>query len=433
MKDMNTVLVLGSGGREHALAWRFSQSATVKHTYVAPGNAGIMAEDNIDNVDLDVNDFDQIKSFCLKAQVDLVMVGPEQPLVNGIVDFLNDAGIACFGPSKAASQLEGSKAFAKAFLQKHQIPTADYAVFTETDEACKYLKEKTFPQVIKADGLAAGKGVIIVDNYMQGEAVIHDMLSDSKFGKAGNRIVIEEFLCGEEASFIVMADGVNCIAMASSQDHKARDDGDKGPNTGGMGAYTPAPIIDADMHQHIMSEIISPTLQAMRSEGMPFTGFLYAGLMINSGSAKVLEFNVRFGDPETQPIMMRLQSPLDQLCFAAIEGNLNQQTVQWDSRYAVGVVMVEKGYPEQYTTGHRITGLPPARIHSDACKVFHAGTNNKDDEIVTAGGRVLCVCALDHSLRKAQTKAYQGVSGIHFETAYWRTDIAEKGVRRLRE
>ena len=427
----NTVLVMGSGGREHALAWRLAQSDTVKHTYVAPGNAGTATESNMENVSLDLMDFEQIVTFCRQQHVDLVVVGPEQPLVAGIVDHLTEAGIACFGPSAAAAQLEGSKAFAKAFLKQHAIPTAAYEVFTQVEPACAYLQTQPFPQVIKADGLAAGKGVVIVEDVQQAQAVVKDMLADNKFGEAGSRIVIEEFLQGEEASFICMADGKDFISMATSQDHKARDDGDQGPNTGGMGAYSPAPVVTDEIHQRVVDEVIKPTLAGMQAEGMPFTGFLYAGLMIGEdGTPKVLEFNVRFGDPETQPIMMRLQSRLDQLCLAAIRQELASETVSWDSRFALGVVMAEQGYPEAYQSGHVIEGLQQASRLPD-CKVFHAGTKTSDGSILTSGGRVLCVCALDASLQQAQAKAYTAVSEIHWDSAYFRQDIGAKGIRHL--
>ena len=429
----NTVLVIGSGGREHALAWRLAQSDSVEHTYVAPGNAGTATEARMQNVDLDVSDFSQVEAFCQQHEINLVVVGPEQPLVAGIVDHLTAAGIACFGPSAAAAQLEGSKAFAKAFLKRHGIPTAAYEVFTEIEPACTYLQEQTFPQVIKADGLAAGKGVVIVEDYTQAQAVVHDMLADNKFGSAGSRIVIEEFLQGEEASFICMADGQDFISMATSQDHKARDDGDQGPNTGGMGAYSPAPVVTQAIHERIVEEVIKPTLAGMRAEDAPFTGFLYAGLMIDaSGTPKVLEFNVRFGDPETQPIMLRLNSALDQLCLAAINQELATQTIEWDQRYALGVVMAEQGYPESYQSGNTINGLQQLQS-ADECKVFHAGTATKGSDVVTAGGRVLCVCALADGLQEAQDKAYQAVKQIDWDSAYFRGDIGAKGIQRLQQ
>ncbi len=424
---MNRVLVIGSGGREHALAWRLSQSTTVEQTFVAPGNAGTALEPGLTNVVLDVADFDAVVQFCQVHNVSLVVVGPEQPLVDGMVDALSAAGIKCFGPSAAAAQLEGSKAFAKNFLQKHQIPTATYQVFTEVEPAKNYLQNQSFPIVIKADGLAAGKGVIIAEDLSQAAATVEDMLADNKFGDAGSRIVIEEFLTGEEASYIVIADGKNFIPMATSQDHKARDNGDLGPNTGGMGAYSPAPVVTAEIDQQVAEKVIQATLDGMVKDGHPFVGFLYAGLMIDAnGQAKVLEFNVRFGDPETQPIMTRLQSNLDELCLAAIDGRLDQVTCDWDERFALGVVMAENGYPFAYDKGHVIKGLDQVL---DDIKVFHAGTASKDGEVVTSGGRVLCVCALDNDLQKAQNKAYQAVKQISWGSEYYRTDIGFKAIK----
>lgn len=424
---MNRVLVIGSGGREHALAWRLAQSSTVEATFVAPGNAGTALESSIENVVLEVNDFDKVIDFCRIQGIDLVVVGPEQPLVDGIVDALSAAGIACFGPSAQAAQLEGSKAFAKDFLQRHQIPTAAYAEFTEVSAADTYLKTQGFPVVIKADGLAAGKGVVIADDLAQAQATVADMLADNKFGAAGSRIIIEEFLVGEEASYIVIADGKNFIPMATSQDHKARDNGDLGPNTGGMGAYSPAPVVTDVIDQQVAKQVIQATLDGMTKDGMPFTGFLYAGLMIDAqGQVKVLEFNVRFGDPETQPIMTRLQSNLDELCLAAIDGKLNQTSAEWDARYALGVVMAEAGYPFSYAKGNRITGLDDVDVET---KVFHAGTALKAGEVVTSGGRVLCVCALDNELGKAQTKAYAAVKKISWGSEYYRTDIGFKAIK----
>lgn len=423
---MNRVLVIGSGGREHALAWRLAQSSTVAATYVAPGNAGTAQEADIENVNLNVDDFVAVINFCKEQQITLVVVGPEQPLVDGMVDTLMAAGIACFGPNAQAAQLEGSKAFAKDFLHRHHIPTAAYGEFTEVDAALAYLQDQTFPVVIKADGLAAGKGVVIAEDMQQAQDTVADMLADNKFGAAGSRIIIEEFLMGEEASYIVMADGKNFLPMATSQDHKARDNGDLGPNTGGMGAYSPAPVVTAEIDQQVAKEVIQATLDGMAKDGMPFTGFLYAGLMIDDqGQAKVLEFNVRFGDPETQPIMCRLQSDLDALCLAAIEGRLDQVSCQWDERYALGVVMAEKGYPMAYDKGNIINGLDQV---ADGVKVFHAGTTMKGNDVVTSGGRVLCVCALDDELKQAQKKAYQAVNQISWGSEYYRTDIGFKAI-----
>ncbi len=424
---MNRVLVIGSGGREHALAWRLSLSSTVEATFVAPGNAGTALEANIHNVSLDVTDFAAVTAFCQSEAITLVVVGPEQPLVDGMVDALSAAGVACFGPSAQAAQLEGSKAFAKDFLLRHQIPTASYAEFTAVDAANDYLAAQTFPIVIKADGLAAGKGVVIAEDLAQAQATVADMLADNKFGSAGSRIIIEEFLLGEEASYIVIADGKNFIPMATSQDHKARDNGDTGPNTGGMGAYSPAPVVTAAIDQQVAEQVIQATLDGMAKDGMPFTGFLYAGLMIDAqGQAKVLEFNVRFGDPETQPIMTRLQSNLDQLCLAAIAGELDSTQVQWDDRFALGVVMAEQGYPFSYNKGNPITGLDQVDPN---IKVFHAGTAiNEQGVVVTSGGRVLCVCALDHDLQQAQSQAYTAVESINWGSVYYRTDIGFKAI-----
>ena len=423
---MNRVLVIGSGGREHALAWRLSQSTSVEHTYVAPGNAGTAVEDDITNVTLDSHDFGAVIAFCQAENITLVVVGPEQPLVDGMVDALKAAGIACFGPSAAAAQLEGSKAFAKDFLSRHQIPTAAYGEFTEVAAAHEYLKHQAMPIVIKADGLAAGKGVVIAETLAEAQATVSDMLADNKFGDAGSRIIIEEFLQGEEASYIVIADGKHFIPMATSQDHKARDNGDVGPNTGGMGAYSPAPVVTPEIDQQVANNIIQATLDGMAADGHPFTGFLYAGLMIDAdGQAKVLEFNVRFGDPETQPIMTRLQSNLDELCLAAIEGRLADQQVQWDNRFALGVVMAEHGYPFSYAKGNVINGLDHT---ADDIKVFHAGTANQGGQVVTSGGRVLCVCALDLDLKQAQKKAYAAVQKINWGSEYYRDDIGFKAI-----
>ncbi|MCX7552893.1 phosphoribosylamine--glycine ligase [Marinicella sp. S1101] len=423
---MNKVLVIGSGGREHALAWRLSQSTTVEKTYVAPGNAGTELEADIENVSLDPTDFAQVVAFCQQHQVSLVVVGPEQPLVDGMVDALSQAGINCFGPSAKAAQLEGSKAFAKEFLQRHSIPTATYGEFTDVAAAYDYLNTQSFPVVIKADGLAAGKGVVIATDLAEAQATVDDMLAGNKFGDAGSRIIIEEFLVGEEASYIVIADGKNFISMATSQDHKARDNGDVGPNTGGMGAYSPAPVVTPAIDQQVAEKVIQATLDGMAKDGAPFTGFLYAGLMIDAnGQAKVLEFNVRFGDPETQPIMLRLQSNLDELCLAAIKGQLAGMRCEWDQRFALGVVMAEDGYPFSYAKGNRVDGLDA--VVGDT-KVFHAGTAIKNEQVVTSGGRVLCVCALADDLKQAQSKAYERVKQINWGSEYYRTDIGFKAL-----
>ncbi len=420
----NRVLVIGSGGREHAIAWRMAQSDTVDTVMVAPGNAGTAEEQKVQNVVIDTADFNALINFCRLQAVNLVVIGPEQPLVAGLVDALSEAGIACFGPKAAAARLEGSKAFSKRFMQEHNIPTAAYATFHDLDKALTYLHSCDYPQVIKADGLAAGKGVVIVDDRTQAEAVATDMLSGNKFGEAGHRIVVEEFLQGEEASYMVISDGKTFIPLVTSQDHKARDEGDRGPNTGGMGAYTPAPVVTPDIEQKIINQVIKPTLKGM-AQSEAFVGFLYAGVMIQDGEVKVLEFNVRLGDPETQPIMMRLKSDLDRLCLAAVNGELAQHSIAWDKRPALGVVMAAEGYPEQYTKGAVIDGLP---LNQPDTKVFHAGTDHKDGELVTAGGRVLCVCALGDDLKQAQHIAYAGVEAISWNGIYYRKDIGHRAL-----
>ena len=424
----NKVLVIGSGGREHALAWRLSLSTTVDHVFVAPGNPGTQAEKNVSNVAIEASDYTGLIDFCQSNVIDLVVVGPEQPLCDGIVDLMSQAGIKCFGPSAAAAELEGSKSYSKEFLEKYDIPKAAYASFTEVKPALDYLQQQEYPIVIKADGLAAGKGVVIAQDRQQAINAVQDMLAGNAFGQAGHRIVIEEFLVGEEASFIVIADGENFIPMATSQDHKARDDGDKGPNTGGMGAYTPAPVVSREVFEKTIETIIKPSIAGMQKEGCPFVGFLYAGLMIDaSGNPKVLEFNVRFGDPETQPIMMRLKSNLDELCLAAIDGNLKKQTIKWDERACLGVVLAEKGYPDSYKKGSPITGLD--MINSDQSrKIFHAGTKAKQNELLTNGGRVLCVCALAEDVKGAQLKAYEYVNTVSWESMYYRRDIGGKAL-----
>ncbi len=422
------ILIVGSGGREHALAWKVAQSSKVKQVFVAPGNAGTSLEALIENVAIEVNDISALIQFAQQKNIALTIIGPEVPLVAGIVDQFQAVGLKCFGPSQAAAQLEGSKQFCKDFMARHNIPTAKYASFTNTIDAIAYVKSQTVPIVIKADGLAAGKGVIIADTEAQAITAIESMLLGNGFGEAGHRVVIEEFLVGEEASFIVMADGTNALAMATSQDHKARDNGDLGPNTGGMGAYSPAPIVTAKIHQQVMDEIIYPTLKGMQAEGNSYTGFLYAGLMIsNTGEIKVLEYNCRFGDPETQPIMMRLQSDLVELCLAAIDKKLDQVKSEWDSRCAVGVVLAAGGYPEKYSSGDIIAGLNTASIENT--KVFHAGTQESNGNIVTAGGRVLCACALGENIAQAQQQAYNLVQNISWKDVYYRTDIGFKALK----
>lgn len=422
-------LVIGGGGREHALAWKLAQSDSIDEVIVAPGNAGTALESKIRNVSVSAEDVDALLAMAQAEKVDLTVVGPEAPLVLGVVDKFRQAGLACFGPSAEAAQLEGSKAFCKDFLAKHHIPTAQYQVFFEVAPAEQYIDEIGAPIVVKADGLAAGKGVIVAETVDQAKAAVNDMLLDNKFGDAGARVVVEEFLAGEEASFICMVDGKNILALASSQDHKARDNGDQGPNTGGMGAYSPAPVVTQAMHDRIMSEVIEPTVKGMAADGIPYTGFLYAGVMIDkNGVPKVLEYNCRFGDPETQPIMMRLDSDLSELCLAAIDGKLDSVEAKWKAQPTVGVVMAAGGYPESYAKGAEITGIEDA--NSDLVKVFHAGTSDQDGKVVTSGGRVLCVTALGDSVTEAQRNAYAAVKKINWENAYYRTDIAYRAIAR---
>ena len=423
------ILIIGGGGREHALAWKVAQSPQADSLFVAPGNAGTALEPGIENVAIAADDIPALLAFALANDIGLTLVGPEVPLVAGIVDDFIAAGLRCFGPTRGASQLEGSKAFAKAFLARHNIPTAAYAAFEDVDEARAYIHEQGAPIVIKADGLAAGKGVILAQTEADAIAAVDDMLSANVFGEAGHRVVVEEFLEGEEASFIVMADGTHCLPLATSQDHKARDNGDSGPNTGGMGAYSPAPVVTADIHERAMQEVILPTIAGMAQEGHAFTGFLYAGLMIAAdGTPRVLEYNVRFGDPETQPVMCRLQSDLVELCLAALDGNLDTATADWDARTALGVVMAAGGYPEDYRKGDVIEGLDAAA--AGGCKVFHAGTQVQDAAVVTNGGRVLCVCALGDDVADAQQKAYHCVNAIHWPDVYYRTDIGYRAIGR---
>lgn len=421
------VLIIGSGGREHALAWKTAQSNEVTKVFVAPGNAGSALEAKVENVAIDSEDINGLIDFAKANQVALTIVGPEAPLVMGVVDDFTAAGLKCFGPTKGAAQLEGSKAFTKDFLARHKIPTAAYQNFTEIQPAKDYVREMGTPIVIKADGLAAGKGVIIAETVEQADEAIDDMLAGNKFGDAGHRVVVEEFLQGEEASFIVMVDGKNILPLATSQDHKARDNGDLGPNTGGMGAYSPAPVVTPEMHDRIMNEVIVPTVTGMESEGYTYTGFLYAGVMIDSdGIPKVLEFNCRFGDPETQPIMSRLKSDLSELCLAGVDGKLDSVTAEWDSRAAVGIVLAAGGYPESYPKGDVINGLDTMT----GGKVFHAGTAEKDGAIVTNGGRVLCVVALGSNVTDAQAQAYKAVKQISWDRVYYRTDIGHRAIAR---
>jgi phosphoribosylamine--glycine ligase len=423
------VLIIGNGGREHAIAWRVKQSPQAGKVYVAPGNAGTATEPGVENVPIDTLDFPALVAFAKSHDVALTIVGPEAPLVAGVVDYFREHGLRCFGPSQNAAQLEGSKAFTKDFLHRHGIPTAKYRNFTDIDAAIAYVHEQGVPIVIKADGLAAGKGVIIPQTFVEAESTIHDMLSGNKFGNAGHRVVIEQFLRGEEASFIVMVDGNNVLPFATSQDHKARDDGDKGPNTGGMGAYSPAPVVTQDVHDKVMREIIMPTVNGMRADGNPYTGFLYAGLMIaDNGDVNVIEFNCRFGDPEAQPVMMRLQSDLITLCNAAIDGRLDQQSAVWDPRPAVGVVLASGGYPDAYAKGDVISGLG-TNTATDR-KVFHAGTTLRGKDVVTNGGRVLCATALGATVTQAQHAAYELIGTLHWNNVYFRRDIAYRAIAR---
>lgn len=423
------ILIIGNGGREHALAWRIKQSPQAGTVFVAPGNAGTHLEDGVENVAIDPMDFPALVAFAKSNAVALSIVGPEAPLVDGIVDYFSEHGLRCFGPSKSAAQLEGSKAFTKDFLRRHNIPTAAYQNFTDVDAACAYVRAQGMPIVIKADGLAAGKGVIIAHTVTEAEATIKDMLSGNKFGNAGHRVVIEQFLTGEEASFIVMVDGKNVLPFATSQDHKARDDGDKGPNTGGMGAYSPAPVVTAQLHDKIMQQVILPTVRGMSADGNAYVGFLYAGLMISdNGDINVIEYNCRFGDPEAQPVMMRLNSDLITLCTAALDAKLDTVQADWDPRPAVGVVLASGGYPDAYNTGDVISGLE-SNTAPDR-KVFHAGTRMQDDAVVTNGGRVLCATALGNTVTDAQKAAYDLIEQLDWNNVYFRRDIAYRAIAR---
>ncbi len=424
------VLVIGGGGREHALAWRLARSPRVDHVFVAPGNAGTAREPGISNVAIAAGDLDGLVAFARREDIGLTVVGPEGPLVAGVVDRFQAAGLPCFGPRAAAAELEGSKAYTKDFLARWGIPTAAYGTFTDAAAAEAYIRERGAPIVVKADGLAAGKGVILAATEAEAITAVRDMLGGGRFGAAGARVVIEEYLQGEEASFICMVDGRHALAMASSQDHKARDDGDRGPNTGGMGAYSPAPVVTPALHDRIMAEVIEPTVRGMAADGRPYTGFLYAGVMVGpDGAPRLLEYNCRFGDPETQPIMMRLASDLAELCLAALDGGLAGVRAEWDPRTALGVVMAAGGYPDDYEQGLPISGLDEESPHA---KVFHAGTRDEDGRVVTAGGRVLCVCALGDSVAAAQAAAYRRVEGIHWRDVYWRRDIGHRAIARER-
>lgn len=423
------VLVIGNGGREHALAWKAAQSPLVSKVYVAPGNAGTAQEPRIENINIKTTDVGGLLNFAEQEKIDLTIVGPETPLVIGVVDSFQKAGLKIFGPTKAAAQLEGSKSFTKDFLARHHIPTADYQCFTEVTPALAYVREKGAPIVIKADGLAAGKGVIVAMTLNEAEEAIRDMLAGNAFGEAGNQVVIEEFLDGEEASFIVMVDGQHVEPMATSQDHKRVGDGDTGLNTGGMGAYSPAPVVTPDVFDRVMTQIIYPTVNGMAAEGNTYTGFLYAGLMIDKqGNPKVIEFNCRFGDPETQPIMMRMQSDLVKLCLLAVDGHLDTIQSTWDPRPAVGVVMAAGGYPGHYNTQDEITGLQTESPKD--CKVFHAGTILENGKICTNGGRVLCVTALGDTVLSAQQRVYEHIKNIHWIGCFYRNDIGYRAIER---
>ncbi|MCV2403308.1 phosphoribosylamine--glycine ligase [Marinomonas sp. C2222] len=423
------VLIIGNGGREHALAWKTAESDNVEKVFVAPGNAGTATENKVENVNIGVTDVADLVAFAKSESIDLTIVGPEAPLVIGVVDAFEKEGLAIFGPTAGAAQLEGSKAFTKDFLARHDIPTASYGNFTEIEPAVAYIKQQGAPIVVKADGLAAGKGVILAQTEAEAIEAVEDMLQGNAFGDAGSRVVIEEFLVGEEASFICMVDGETVLTMATSQDHKARDNGDKGPNTGGMGAYSPAPVVTPEIHDRIMSEVIMPTVKGMNAEGNRYRGFLYAGVMVApDGTPKVLEYNCRFGDPETQPIMMRLRSDLAQMCLAAINGELESVEADWDPRASLGVVLAAGGYPASYPKGDVISGLDtklPAHQ-----KVFQAGTALEGDDVVTNGGRVLCAVSLGDTVAEAQAGAYEVVDTLSWDKVYFRTDIGHRAISR---
>jgi phosphoribosylamine--glycine ligase len=421
------VLIIGNGGREHAIAWKVASSTNVSEVFVAPGNGGTASEDKVSNINISATDLPQLAQFALDRHIDLTIVGPEAPLALGIVDYFQKKQLTCFGPSQAAAQLESSKAFCKDFIKKNNIPTAKYASFSEITPALNYLNDHPLPVVIKADGLAAGKGVIIAQSRAEAEAAVTDMLSAQKFGEAGKQIVIEEFLSGTELSYIVMVDGEHILPLASSQDHKRLMDGDQGPNTGGMGAYSPAPHMSPELEQTILRSIIQPTVRALKEAGSPFCGFLYAGLMIaEDQSPKVLEFNCRLGDPETQPLLMRLTSDLAQLCLSATQGKLDQEQVHWDDRAALGVVIAAKGYPASYRQGDHIEGIEQAQ--SLGCKIFQAGTKKVGNQIETSGGRVLCVTALGADISEAQQLAYQGAQAVEWKDCFYRRDIGHQAI-----
>jgi phosphoribosylamine--glycine ligase len=420
------ILVIGSGGREHALAWKSAQDESVSNVFVCPGNAGTALENKVTNISLDANNFEVIETFCKEENIELVIIGPEQPLVMGMTDYLQSKGINTFGPSQAAAQLEGSKTFSKDFFVKYGIPTAGYVSFNDYDSSKNYLDTISYPTVVKADGLAAGKGVIICNNKEEALMALDSIFKDQAFGEAGSRVVIEDFLEGEEASFIAVVSKDKIIPLATSQDHKAVGEGDVGLNTGGMGAYSPAPIVDEHIHQKIINEVMRPTMDGLIAEGSPYLGFLYAGLMIKNGELKVLEFNCRFGDPETQPILIRLKSSLVELCLAAINDEMDSYKIDWTSKHACGVVIASDGYPESYESNKEV--ILPATSDADV-KLFHAGTKLVDQKVMTSGGRVFCATALGEDLKTAQSKAYNLVDSVSFEGAFHRRDIGFKGIK----
>jgi len=426
------ILVIGGGGREHALAWKFAKSSLVSEVLVAPGNAGTTQETKVCNVPIEADDLDALLAFAQTKNIDLTIVGPEKPLVEGVVDRFEAAGLKCFGPRAAAAKLEGSKSFSKEFLARHDIPTASYKDFEDLNEALDYVRSNPLPIVIKADGLAAGKGVVIAETLAEAEEALRNMLHEKIFGQAGSKVVIEEFLYGEEASFIAIVDDTRIMPLASSQDHKTRDEGDRGPNTGGMGAYSPAPVMTKNIYDQVMREVIFPTVEGMHADGMNYRGFLYVGLMIDpKGNAKVLEFNCRFGDPETQPILARLQSDLASLCLSAFDGSLESTEVKWDPRAALGIVIASDGYPESYSKGDVITGLDDIQIEDS--RVFHSGTALEKNDIVTNGGRVLCAVALGKNVTEAAANAYAVAEQIDWKGSFYRRDIGYRAIKRERD
>ena len=425
-EKLKNILVIGSGGREHALAWKCAQDNSVKHVFVCPGNAGTYLENKVSNVEIDSNDFDAIENFCVKENIELVIIGPEQPLVMGLTNFLQSKSIKAFGPSKEAAELEGSKTFSKDFFVKHNIPTAGYKSFNNYEESINHLDLISYPTVVKADGLAAGKGVIICENKDEAVDALNSIFKDKAFGSAGNKVVIEDFLDGEEASFIAVVSKDKIIPLVTSQDHKAVGDGDVGLNTGGMGAYSPAPIVTDAIHKKILDEVMYPTMQGLIDEGTPYLGFLYAGLMIKDDDIKVLEFNCRFGDPETQPILLRLNSSLVELCLSAINDELDKYSIEWNDKHSCGVVIASEGYPESYESNKEVSFAP---YEEENAKLFHAGTSFNNDKVLTSGGRVFCATALGNNLKEAQQNAYNLVDKVNFEGAFFRKDIGNKGIK----